>query len=497
MFRNPISHTPFTTDIARECFPNIRGEDWCGDTTFLATLRALLAPRIKDETVYLRFKNTSYDAETIRSHPVKNCVGVANASSIDIGEIVIHNFNNSEQRNNKAWLDLMKNSFEKQNDGWHRLEKVTDFFHKTFYTLCFIQPEGKKVIIFVDDLDIRKLHYLQCSIFAFLPWYFNPEEGVSDIEMALISSLREKNSSNYESCLAKIAEQYDFRSIDIRQKLTGFESRYEKAEIDKVKSYIADVVYKMNDFNSRIGLLLKEKNEHEIRLLGLQTKIAEDSGDSEIMEYFLVNKSLSLLKVNGSSLTFAVKSYLQYFDEDMADTMIRKSNSYIYKPDSENCSRYIPAEDIKLLMTAIFIEQKLRVRFCATYNFDINGNVSAVSRANYSSPEFADYMPNPHIDKYSCMGNYKRVINELLAKNDYISAIEQCAASCKSLNFSDTVVMAEFMREIYGCSGRDGYKNNRCIELPNGEVVRPIEAIEWLRSCEAGESTENQEATNE
>ena len=86
-------------------------------------------------------------------------------------------------------------------------------------------------------------------------------------------------------------------------------------------------------------------------------------------------------------------------------------------------------------------------------------------------------MPNTHINSYSCMGNYQTTINNLLKRRNYIGALEQCIASCKSLNFGDSTVMREFMGTMYG----DNSANNRCIELPDGSVVRPVEAIKWLK----------------
>jgi hypothetical protein len=215
------------------------------------------------------------------------------------------------------------------------------------------------------------------------------------------------------------------------------------------------------------------------------------------MEYFLVNKSLSLATVDSSNISFVVKTYLQYFDEEAAESAIQRKSSFIYTPSGNNGERYIPAEDMELLMRAIFIEQTLRVKVCATYNFSLRGNVNAVGQAYYNPAEYSEYIPNPHIDKYTCMGNYSPVINQLLANNDYISALEQCIASCKSLNFHDSVVMAEFMCELYGCSTRNGYRNNCCIELPTGQVVKPVDAIKWLREEKAKKSAGNQEATNE
>ena len=42
--------------------------------------------------------------------------------------------------------------------------------------------------------------------------------------------------------------------------------------------------------------------------------------------------------------------------------------------------------------------------------------------------------------------------------------------------------MSEFMRVLYGSSST-GY-NDRCIELPDGRVVKPINAIKWLNEQE-------------
>ena len=98
-------------------------------------------------------------------------------------------------------------------------------------------------------------------------------------------------------------------------------------------------------------------------------------------------------------------------------------------------------------------------------------------------------MPNPHIDRYRCMGNYETKINNLLKNRDYIGALEQCAASAKSLNFHDSTVMSEFVRQICTNAG----KNNRCIELPDGKVVKPAEAIKWIEAQEVERAKKEEE----
>lgn len=492
MFKSVINSTPLTSDAANSFFQNIVGDGFKDDFSFLATLRALVAPRMgSEDKIYLSFGGSSYSADDVRSAPIRNVLNAICGSTDAVrgwkdGTIRIHNFYSNMQDDNYACLEAIKSSFAERYEGWHLIQKVTEFYRKNFYVICFINPEKKSVFVFVDNMDIRKMHYLQCSIFAFLPWYFDPEAGVSETEMELINSLREKTPDKYEECIARIASQYDFRTQKIRTLLAGFETRYEEVECDRVRSSIQEYINEINRLNDQIGEYLREKANQEVRLLGLQTKIAQNDGDSEIMEYFLCNRKLVLETVTSTEMTFGCMDYLEYFDEDMAKKMIENKRSYVYRPNGRMCNNFIPADDMQMLMKAIFLDQTLRMKLCAAYKFRLDGNVSALSHHSYGY-EFRDCMPNTHIDRYSCMGSYQHTINRLLKDNNYIGALEQCIASCKSLNFGDGTVMEEFMRRIYGMS--DYPVNTHCIELPDGTVVAPKEAIEWLKAQKKEETS--------
>ncbi len=102
-------------------------------------------------------------------------------------------------------------------------------------------------------------------------------------------------------------------------------------------------------------------------------------------------------------------------------------------------------------------------------------------------------MPNTHIDRYACLGNYNTEINRMLQNGNYIGAIEQCVASCKSLNWADITVMRTFMETMWGNS----VYSNRCIELPDGRVVNPADAIHWLEEQDSVSSPAVDEANKE
>jgi hypothetical protein len=124
-------------------------------------------------------------------------------------------------------------------------------------------------------------------------------------------------------------------------------------------------------------------------------------------------------------------------------------------------------------MIAIFIDQSVKLRFCAKYSFRMGVGVEPEAHSEYG-PEYDGYMPNPHINDWSCMGNYKPIINEMIRDNNYIGALEQCIASCRSLNLHDSTVMCTFMENMYR-------SRTKCIELPNGEVVDSKAAIKYLK----------------
>lgn len=497
MFRDLIRGTSLTTPFAEEYF---RGKIWGdtvnGDSTFISTLRALVAPRLGEDD-HLTF---SYYSQSMRPSDVRSKTEetIANDQCVHVnhmgdGILFIKNISTGSDEASEKVFHAIENNLESMCAGWHRVTKVTDFYRKVFKVLCYVNVERRSVYIFTDNMDTRRMHYLQCGVFAFLPWYFDPKNGVSDEEMSLIHSLREKTPDRYLECVDQIASHYDFRTAGIKGMLAGFELKYERLRRQEVSDNIAEIDRMIIRLNDEIGDYLRQRRDKEIMLLGIETKLASGDEESEIMQYFINNRKLSLMKVDDTVMDFVVKDYLQYFDEDAAESMINNKRSLMYRPNDRGCNNIIPEEDMEKLMRAVFIDQTIKIKFCAAYHFRLEGNVSALGGYEYGS-EFRDYMPNTHIDAYNCLGNYERQINMFLRNRDYIGAIEQCIASCKSLNFGDGTVMREFFKRIYGISDYSSQStNNKCFELPDGSVVRPKEAIEYLKQQE-GEVTANGES---
>lgn len=475
MFKNEISSTPMTNEHANALMTNITGDRFMGDCSFISTLRALLFTRMpKEDTVCMKISRSDLSSADLASYHATDAVVriCRNNSMIGAnGGFALHYFNSMSQQANKESYECVVANFESVYPGYKKLDKITEFYRKAFPVTCFLNQDTKSIALFVEQMDYRRFHYLQCAILPMVPWYFDPKNGISPLEKSLVESLMNNTPDNYNDCIRKIYDTFDFRSEIIKRELSGFELRYIKDALRDTESQYNSIINNINALNAQIGEELRKQAEITFRINGMRQKIDSGDSESEIMEYFLCNKNLTLIRSQDSRVDFIVRAKLEYFDPDMAERAVDNNNSLLYRRGDYGLSH----SDMKRLYQAIFIDCTLSVNVCAAYRLSIDGGVQAIGHCNFGS-DFDDCMPHPHVDEYSCMGDYVRIINELMQRHDYIMALEQCIASARSLNFADSTVLGYFASCIMG-----GARGERCIALPNGNVVTAPDAVKWLK----------------
>lgn len=478
MFSQKINDSPFTTGDANGFFKGRIDQFNSGaDQSLLSTLRALLYKRIKSDTIFVKYSRSAFSKGDVEGVNIETLTRYTISGELpEVSNMLfVHNVDGVAVDRN-ATLKLFREEFVNYYGvhGFERVQKVTDFFRRSFEVMCFVNPKTKTSVLIVDRLTMRKLHAVQAAVFAFLPWYFDPEGGISEDEKDLIQSLREKTPDKYNEVLKRMFAKCDIRAEIIKTKLTGFEERYMEREIERLQSFV-------NDRNAKIDSMIRSiaeySNDINVNLVALSSLKEEvDNPRNEVMDYFLHNKNLILIEVHGSQLTFGVKTKLSYFDEEFARKIIDKPQSVIY--------RYVGAGGIDRdayagLMRAIFLDQTLKINMCAKFKIQIGGEIIAVDGALYPESEYAGYTPNPHLHHYGCLGNNRAHIAQCLKNNNIIGAIEQCCAAASGLNLTDSTVIEHFMKTL--CTNRARI-NHCCIELPDGNVVTPKEAIAWLNS---------------
>lgn len=491
MFKNVIINTPFIGDIQTEVLGNVYGDSWTNDVSFVSTLRALVCPRMEgDEFLHFWFRNPYLTQREIEQRLDERVIeSLFGDSVLNSNCLCVVNLCGREQDSTAAF-NVVDNKLTASYPNFVKVEKFTVFFRKIFRASCFINPDTKTTLVLTDRIDLPKYHFLQIAIPVMLPWYFPAEKKLTPEEMELLESLKEKTPEKYIDVLLRMAGKYDFRIMKIHSQLDRFEAKQLEKQIKDLTSQVNNVMENIRGYEDSIANLMVQYNKLSITLMGYNTKMAEVGENSELSDYFMCNHNVLLDGVDSKGvITFVCRGYLEYYDEDIIREYIEKPRSGLYFVNGSCMEKKIPAEDIKMLFKALFIDEEIRMKFCAMYSLGINGGVRAVRNANYDAA-FNDCTPNPHIDRYACLGNHEQAINECMRNGNYIGAIEQCISSCKSLNFADSAVLSEFMSRIYGVSGSNA--NMKCIELPDGTCVSPKKAIAWLKERHGNETQEEE-----
>ena len=471
MFKNVIRETAFTTPEANDFFANsipLSRDPSNEDVTLTSTLRALVYPRMKDSGVEkFNALQVGYRSNEVYGHSsdLIDCF-LGNA-------LLIYNCTGDENERKNAIENCVSRFENDETNQFVEIKKIHDFYKDAFYVRCIVNDEKKIAILYIINCDTRKLHYVQCSLPAVLRWFFDPEKGLSDDEMKLIRSFMNSSSEEYMSILDKMIEEYNLEEGRIHSILHGFETIRIDKQIASIKQNIEASEYSIKRYSEAIHSESLNLEDLNYRLAGYMNAKLDDTGETtELEEYFLCNKSVNLENGDESGMVFVATGYLTYFDDDQAYAMIRNNKGIIESAIAGiNTSRLkISSGNIRKLMKKIFVDREYKLRICGAYQFSSNSGVTGLSGYSYPA-KFRTYMPNPHLDRYSCLGDNRAAIERHLREGDYVYGVEQCVSSCISLNLVDTSVMIEFVKRI--CSDR---AEDKFIELPNGEIVSPVEA---------------------
>jgi hypothetical protein len=473
VFTKPINSTPLTGEIADRLFLNITALFGNLDESFTATLRAVLRNRVpKGESVRLICRGLNYSEDEIMS------VTPAQSANWFIPEElrqmpgsshrIFIIYNNSDA--GEKMLEVVRENVggnSRYLSGYILQEDLRIFYARKLSALFYHNAAYRTTVIYTPHLDYKQFHALQMMIPKYLPTLFK-NNPLSETETALLKSLGNKSAVEYETLITEFTKDLDIRSEIIRTKLAGFETAFELIRVNELKNQINlhkndydNHLYSMRDISAKI-------RNCQYTLAGLECAIAEHSGDSELIEYFLCNKSISLIRVIGTSIEFIVNSYADIYDADAFEQYVGNHNGYMYS----NLNPNVTKSQMEILYRAIFGDGRYKLRMCAAFNADMKTGLKTIQHYTFP-PESVSYIPNPHIQHYGCIGDYAGRFHEYMSKRDYVGAIDQAVVSAKNLNFYDSTVIAAFAEDL-------SYSGLSCIERPDGTLLTPMEAIREL-----------------
>lgn len=502
MFSKEITGLTLTSQVAANLFNNIKGDNFRSDVSFLATLRALLYSRVpKEESVRLQYHTSSYRSGHLDGASEKDCIkaflkGTCISEGYQ-GILYIHSFEGSDV-DNAACFERLDVGVKTTFSGYIPLTDLSEWIENEakFKAKIYINESNRNTMIFVEKMTMKKWHLLESLVTRYFPWYFG-QAPLTEEELNLVKTLSKRYAPNYEVAIENFAKRFDFRSEIIRSKLTGFESQFDKKKLRAVRDNIESIERRLNELEDAFSDYYKQITNYRIQETGLLTRINNGGEESELMEYFLLNKSIHLMQVNNGQIEFVVTTTMANFDPDAAEAMIRNKRSFFYvdyDTGNEFANSRMSIDQIERLLTEIFLKESLKLRLCAAYrlNFD-NGSYAGVASYSFPRDIIIDHTPNQHIQAYHCLGQNERTIRESMRANDYVGAVAACVQSANSVNVTEGATCGKMMRQLF--SGDIG----AIIQLSDGSTKTPLEAIKWLeeQDVQAKKEQKEQEESNE
>jgi len=482
MFSNILRSTALVNENADPCFENaIEGvslgngdSSYRGDVVLLSAMRAVLDKRRGNDRIQLTYINSyssgSESHSTIASRVLENA-DLETPNLLTVMGLGLSNENCKDELFREIAAKITESG-----DGWIEVPAVREYFLKSFPLQCFVNVEQKSALLVAGNLTVTRVHLLALAIPVVLPWYFGEDKKCNEEEKAVLRACTQTSSEPFEKAIEVIAKGYDFKTAKIKRMLSGIETRFERNKAQSLRNEIEALYSRMDEYYQRISNALREIDEKGLYLIGLESKIAEGirDEDSEIMQFFMNNEHIDLVSTSEREIRFICTGYLNDFDEDSAEGVINNRFSVLYRN-----VRVMNKDDLYRFYKAVFMDKTLKVRTCGAYNILLQGKASGVS--NYSFPDsYNRYFPNPHIQGHGCTGGYGRDATKALEKQDYLTALNICCMSVNNLNFRDGVVMGTFADHLFSDAGW----NRKCVELPDGTVVKPEEAVKWLKEQE-------------
>lgn len=477
MFAERVGNNAFSSDF----FANTATCERCScDSSMLSTMRAILFDRTEETYELWEYNKVGdgFNGERYISSPEDFIDYFAHYESHN--KVLTTIYHSSEFQ----ITDDLVSALEKRGEvrGWRAIRKVTEFFRNTFQVIALANDELKSSIVIVFSDNIRHYHAVQAAILAWMPYVFNKEDGITEDEAALFASLQNGDYAAYCAALDAIYRNSNIMDKMLERALSGIESRKFEALIRDAENEIRNHDENIQNYIDRIQRYASAIRELQAKIIGYKTAVENNSGN-ELLDFFKSNKNVRLHDFDNGKVYFDALSYLEYWDEEQAERYIENNNSVFYANPPRD--RFVSVNEMHRLLTAIFVDCKLRLRLVARYCLNEDGNISGISDAAFDGV-FDDRMPNPHIQGYRCLGNYGDILRDASRTGNYVIAVQQCITSCGSLNIGDSTVMERFIREFYTYT-------KKCVELPDGTTVAPYDAVKYLKSI--GYIT-NEEADN-
>lgn len=328
--------------------------------------------------------------------------------------------------------------------------------------IFYREESAVTVVYFREDDAFRAkktaaMHALASCLPRLMPWMFKLEQLIDEENEMLAALLSDESMEEFAKKLEVIFAGANGKFLSIEDTATYLP--FEGLHLQKLSvqcNNASDRLYQSEEDLRCVKRRLKECYERwrrdKMESMTLVDALADSDGkllekDHELAEYFASNKAVKVKKVlkDRGEITFGVFTPLKNFDPDIYDTYASNENSIFY--DYDNCDYDLVGlsmREVRMLLDAIFSTEEVELMMRGDFSYV--GGSGWKYLGNLSSP---NGIANPHLNHFTCFGDYGPSLDEYAYEDDIISFVETCVASVGSLNIGEAITVQRFLKDIF------------------------------------------------
>ena len=328
-----------------------------------------------------------------------------------------------------------------------------------------IKVKGNHVVVFSNYEDIAQASDIFLTIgilpvlFPAIKEKFSTEEVEYCKELVHRSQLKRIVNITVSTLFNKLANTRKYNDISSEFILTSTVSRIVESKVNNARQTV-------DSSNRDMELYLEHYQSARTRYLKASKLLTDLEGSKQDLkdELRLALKLDTIKNVNvqGENLEMVFATPVKFFDTDEAECAIRRLEDGF----------------VKRFIKDVFIDCKYKLHVSAVFGYTLadSTNWQGVRQINTEEQEMVGGLANPHIQYYSCVGDYRVNLVKAQCNKDLLTYNSVASASTASINFKDGTVMNRWFENLQcihdnwqrGYTESVLYKNLQCLETEDG-----------------------------
>lgn len=305
----------------------------------------------------------------------------------------------------------------------------------------------------------------------------------------------------------------DYKELMCEEEMNYFSTLVKRSQVKRISNVAAGEAFEKLTMCSKYTELLRKESTNFVIKNIVRTKVeacerevrnCERNAEEYLLQYqrvlqnyYKLNKDLQNIKAGSEELIEEVRTAITIpaiykVDMDRRDQygieITMQTTCSFFELDEVECVMNNINEDTVFykFLKDVFIDQKYKLHLGTTFRFSFANNTSFNPDNIINSDELIEMkcMFNPHLFRYSCLGDYKPKMVQAMQEQDLTMFINWGIASLKSINFRDGAVINSWksmfndMEDDYA-SGSGAYRFMallKCLEDENGNRISIADA---------------------